>query len=298
MSILLIVAGPTAVGKTAASIRLAQHFGTVVVSADSRQFYREMYIGTARPSPEEEAQVKHYFTGTHSIHDEVNAGRYEREALSLLEELFRQHTIVVMTGGSGLYIDAVCNGIDEMPDVSPELRQTLKAQLAEQGLPSLLERLANIDPEYYARVDRANPQRVLRAIEVIESTGMPYSAFRKGGATPRPFRIIKVGLDLPRELLYERINHRVDNMIEAGLEKEVAALYPYRHLNALQTVGYREFFDVIDGLYTREKAIELVKQHTRNYAKRQLTWFRRYPDIHWFHPDNTQALIALATGQQ
>ena len=279
--LLIVLAGPTASGKTAAAIEVAKHFNTVVVSADSRQFYREMSIGTAKPSVEELTAVKHYFIDSLSITETYTAGDYEKQCLELLTELFKVHDVVVLAGGSGLFIKAVCEGFDEFPDADPEVRNRLNNELDDKGLSYLQEKLKAADPEYYQRVDINNPQRVIRALEIFESTGKQYSSFRKSTGNKRPFRILKFGLNLPREVLYNRINYRVDIMVQQGLVDEARSLLPYRHLNALNTVGYSELFDYFDGKTDLQTAIALIKQNTRRFAKRQMTWFGKDKEIVW-----------------
>ncbi|MEO7216122.1 tRNA (adenosine(37)-N6)-dimethylallyltransferase MiaA [Mucilaginibacter sp.] len=278
---LIVIAGPTASGKTAAAIKLAQHFNTVVVSADSRQFFREMSIGTAKPTAEELAAAPHYFINSHSISESFSVGDFERECLVLLERLFQKHPVVVLAGGSGLYIKAICEGFDELPTANEGIRERLNAELAENGLIPLQDRLKAVDPVYYNEVDINNPQRVIRAIEVYESSGQPFSSYRTAKINKRTFNIIKLGLDMPRELLYSRINQRVDIMVVDGLVEEVESLLPYRHLNALNTVGYSEVFDHLDGKTDLPTAISLIKQNTRRFAKRQMTWFRKDKEIAW-----------------
>jgi tRNA dimethylallyltransferase len=282
---LIVVAGPTASGKTALGIQLALHFNTVVVSADSRQFYREMSIGTAKPDAGELAAVKHYFISNLSVTEKFTAGNYETECLALLDSLFERHDHIVMVGGSGLFIRAVCEGFDEFPDVKAGVRERLVAEFKEHGLPYLQQKLQAADPAYSAQVDLNNPQRVIRALEVFESTGKPYSWFRKASTNDRPFNIVKLGLALPRDVLYRRINDRVDRMLEMGLIDEVRSLLPFRHLNALNTVGYSELFDYFDGKTELQTAIDLVKQNTRKFAKRQMTWFNRDDGITWLQAD-------------
>lgn len=290
---LIVVQGPTGVGKTAAGIALARHYGIPVVSADSRQVYREMTVGTAVPSLSERAGVPHYFIQNKSIRDFFTAGDYERETLALLEnELYPATPDVLLVGGSGLYVDALLNGFDDLPESDPALR----TELSSTPLPELLSELEQLDPAYFAVVDRANPQRIIRAVEVCRLSGRPYSALRSGSAKSRNFKAVKIGIDLPRAELYERINRRVDFMIEAGLLAEAEALYPHRRLSALQTVGYRELFDYFDGKIPLEGAVELIKRNTRRYAKRQLTWLRRDPQIRWFGPDETEAMIGYIDG--
>ncbi|WP_158824896.1 tRNA (adenosine(37)-N6)-dimethylallyltransferase MiaA [Mucilaginibacter lacusdianchii] len=284
MKHLIVVAGPTAIGKTAAAIVLAQHYQTEIISADSRQFFREMSIGTAKPSPEELATVKHHFIDSHSVTEPFSVGDFERQGINLLEKLFTTHDIAVMAGGSGLYIKAICEGFDDLPQVDPAIRENLNTEFDQQGITYLQEKLKVVDPTYFEQVDQHNPQRLIRALEVFESTGLPYSSYRKGTQQQRPFNNIKIGLDMPREELYERINQRVDVMITQGLVDEVKSLLPYRHLNALNTVGYSEIFDYLDGKTDLNTAIAMIKQNTRRFAKRQLTWFRKDTDIKWFHP--------------
>lgn len=278
---LIVIAGPTASGKTAAAIEVAQYYHTVIVSADSRQFYREMSIGTAKPSPDELAAVQHFFIDNLSISQSYTAGDYERESLALLNELFKTHKVVVLAGGSGLFINAVCKGFDEFPDTDPLIRERLNQELEKKGLNFLQEKLKAADPDYYAQVDINNPQRIKRALEVFETSGQPYSSFRKASANKRPFRTLKFGLDWPREILYDRINRRVDEMTKQGLVEEVRSLLPYRHLNALNTVGYSELFDYFDGNSELGTAIAFIKQNTRRFAKRQMTWFGRDKDMIW-----------------
>lgn len=288
---LIIVTGPTAIGKTRIAIETAKFFHTEIVSADSRQIYRELSIGTAVPSPEELAEIKHHFIHSHSILENYNASRYETEAIGLLENLFNIYDAVVMTGGSMLYIDAVCSGIDTMPDVDPELRDNLKTRLKEEGIESLRLQLKKLDPDYYSRVDLKNPSRIVHALEISLMTGKPYSSFRTSPKKERPFTIIKIGLDCGRTELHRRINRRVDQMLEAGLEDEARKVYPLKNLNALNTVGYREFFTCFSGEISKEKAIEWIKRNTRRYARKQLTWFRKDPEINWFHPDEPKKII-------
>jgi len=278
---LIVIAGPTASGKTAAAIEVAQHYNTVVVSADSRQFYREMSIGTAKPSHEELAAVKHYFIDTLSISQHYTAGDYEKECLALLTELFKTHKIIVLAGGSGLFINAICNGFDEFPATDPAVRERLNKELEEHGIAFLQGKLKSADPVYYNQADINNPQRVIRALEVFESSGQPFSSFRKATANKRPFNSLKFGLDWPREVLYDRINHRVDEMVKQGLVDEVRSLLPYRHVNALNTVGYSELFDYFDGKTDLDTAIAFIKQNTRRFAKRQMTWFGRDKEMIW-----------------
>ena len=288
---LLVVVGPTGVGKTDVAIRLARHYGAPILSTDSRQVYRGMPIGTAQPDAEQLQAAEHHFIASHDITDNLNCGAYETQALALLEQLYATHDDVVAVGGSGLYVRALCEGMDDLPQADEELRAALSRQLADEGVAALAERLRELDPAYYAEVDRSNPARVLRALEVCLPTGRPYSELRTGNRRRRPFRIVKIGLDMPREVLYDRIDRRVDAMLAQGLEAEARALYPHRALNALQTVGYRELFEYFDGRTTFDQAVEAIKRNSRRYAKRQLTWFRRDPEIRWFAPDEVKAMI-------
>lgn len=278
---LVIVLGPTAVGKTDYSIGLAREYGSPVISCDSRQIYREMKIGTAPPSAEQLAAVPHYFIGTRSVTEPYTAGKYELDALALLEELFRDHATLVMCGGSGLYIDALCNGLDAFPDVDPQIREDLMTRLENEGLEALRFELRRLDPQTYESIDPANRQRVVRALEVCFGTGRPFSSYKTAAARERPFSIRKIGLTREREELYDRINRRVDLMMEAGLEEEARSLLPYRDLPALNTVGYRELFDCFDGKYPLEEAVRLIKRNTRHYAKKQLTYWGRDDSIEW-----------------
>jgi tRNA dimethylallyltransferase len=287
---LIVIGGPTASGKTAAAIALAKQFDTEIISADARQFYRQMSIGTAKPTPEELAAVPHHLVGHLDVWQPYNAGAFERDALKTLDEIFAKKDFAIAVGGSGLYLRTLCFGIDNMPAVPAEIRERTDALLQEKGLPFLLEELQRYDAAYYNEVDKANPARVKRAMEIIYATGQPYSSFRKKQAVERPFRSVWIGLDLPREQLYERINCRVELMMEQGLEEEVRALVPYRECNALKTVGYTEIFDYLDGKITLDEAVLLIQQHTRNYAKRQLTWFRREP-VQWFAPDDIAGMV-------
>lgn len=289
---LLVVVGPTGSGKTDLSIRLALHYGAPILSTDSRQVYRGMPIGTAQPSADQLQAVEHHFIASRDLTDNLNCGEYEVQALARLEELFADHDWVVAVGGSGLYVRALCEGMDDLPQADEPLRRELERRLAEEGLGALAEELRELDPEYCRTADLNNPARVMRALEVCLQTHMPYSRQRTGERRPRPFEIVKIGIDLPRDVLYDRINRRVDRMLADGLEAEARALYPYRELNALKTVGYREFFDYFDGRIGYDEAVELIKRNSRRYAKRQLTWFRRDSEIRWFAPDDDAAIIA------
>jgi tRNA dimethylallyltransferase len=290
--LLVVVAGPTAVGKTNLAVSLACHFNTEIISADSRQFYREMHIGTAIPSARELSLVKHHFIHHLSIGEDYNVSRFEHDALELIEDLFHRHPIVVLVGGSGLYINALCHGIDLLPDPDPEIRRQLKETLTASGIEPLQRELALLDPEYALRVDLLNPARLMRALEICRATGMPYSALRSNKPAKRNFGILKIGIELPREILYQRINDRVDAMLTAGLTEEALSLFPYRHLNALNTVGYKELFDYFAGLTSLEHAVEKIKTHSRRYAKRQLTWFKKDHGYKWFHPDELDQIIS------
>jgi tRNA dimethylallyltransferase len=283
---LIVIAGPTAVGKTAVAIELAQQLKTEIVSADSRQFYREMNIGTAKPSAEELTAAKHHFIGSLPISQNFSVGDFEKEGLAVLDHIFKYHDKAILVGGSGLYIKAICEGFDDLPVASPEIRERLNKEFNAQGIAYLQEKLIAVDPVYYAQVDLNNPQRLIRALEVFEATSKPFSSYRKAAINKRPFRCIKIGLELRREVLYQRINDRVDKMVDEGLVEEVQSLLPYRHLNALNTVGYSELFDYFDGKTDLKIAIDLVKQNTRRFAKRQLTWFRKDKEIKWFMADN------------
>ncbi|MFC7669827.1 tRNA (adenosine(37)-N6)-dimethylallyltransferase MiaA [Hymenobacter humi] len=281
--VLLTIAGPTAVGKTALCVELAQQFHTEIVSADSRQFFRELSIGTAKPTREEMQGVPHHFIDSHSISEDYSAGRFATDCQAVLTELFKKHPLVILTGGSGLYVQAVTDGLDELPSVPPEVRARLHAELAAHGLPHLVAELAETDPVAHARIDRQNPQRVVRALEITRATGRPFSSFHtQSPPEENPlFRNVKVALTREREELYQRINLRVKHMLAAGLLDEVRGLLPYRHHHALQTVGYQEIFGYLDGEYDWEEAVRLLQRNTRRYAKRQLTWLRRDPAYQW-----------------
>lgn len=289
--LLIVIAGPTAVGKTRFAIDLAQKLGTEILSADSRQFYRELNIGTAKPTPEELRSVPHHFVGQLSIHDYYNISKYEQDVLALLDIFFRKKSVAIMVGGSGLYIDAVCRGVDEFPDPDPELRSYLKGILADEGIGKLQELVKLHDPDYYSSVDLANPNRLLRALEVSMSTGIPFSEQRLNKGRIRNFNLIKIGLDLPRAELFSRINQRVDQMMQVGLLDEVRELLPFKHLNALNTVGYKELFEYLNEDASLELAVENIKTHTRRYAKRQLTWFRKDKEYTWFAPGQENEVI-------
>ncbi len=288
---LIVVVGATGSGKTSLSIELAQHFRAPIISTDSRQFYRGIPIGTAQPTAEELSRAEHHLIACRNLDEDFNAGAYELEALSLLDELFKDCNRIVAVGGSGLYIKALCEGLDPLPDCDSTLRETLRQRFQKDGLAPLLNELKSLDFEYWQSVDRDNPARVMRGLELCLSSGRPCSELRTGAVKLRPFTITKVGIDMPRDELYARINRRVDIMVEQGLESEARALYAQRALNSLQTVGYREFFDYMDGIVTYDEAIELIKRNSRRYAKRQMTWFRRDADIEWFPTPDAPSVI-------
>jgi tRNA dimethylallyltransferase len=290
---LIVIAGPTAAGKTALAIEVAKELHTAVISADSRQLFREMQVGTARPTENEMQGVTHYMMGSNSIEEDYNVGRYEAEVMQLLDQLFKEKDAVVLCGGSGLYIDAVCNGLDELPQADESTREMLSALLEEKGLPALQEMLKEKDPAYYDQVDLQNPHRLIRALEVCIISGQPYSQLRKGKRAQRNFRTIKIGVSMERSLLYERINQRVDEMMSNGFLEEAKRVYPFRDRNALQTVGYKELFDHLDGRTDLNTAVSLIKQNTRRFAKRQLTWFRRDEEITWFEPGQAKEVMEL-----
>lgn len=288
---LLVIGGPTASGKTRLAIQLARKYTTEILSADSRQFFQEMHIGTAQPTPAELAAAPHHFIGHRSITEDYSVGAFAREALARLDDLFQRHDVVILTGGSGLYLQAVCQGLDQFPEVSAAVRRQVEHDYETKGIEALKEELARTDPDYYQEVDRHNPHRLIRALSVIRQSGRPFSFFRKENQPPRPFTPVYLALQHPRTKLYDRINRRVEMMVAAGLEEEARRLYPQRHLTALQTVGYQEWFEHFDGTLSREEAIARIQQHTRNYAKRQLTWMRR--DGFWKHftPAETEHLL-------
>lgn len=289
----MVVVGPTAVGKTDFCVQLARHFSTDILSMDSRQLYKELSIGTAKPTPEEQGGVPHHFIDSHSILEEYNAGKFEADAKGLLQTLFKTHQVVIATGGSGLYVRALCEGLDEMPEILPGVREELTQRLEQVGLESLVTQLQLLDPTYAAQVDTQNPQRVIRALEVCLSSGLPYSSFRAGSkGREQEYTLIKIGLNRDREELYARINQRMDQMLDQGLLDEVKRVLPYREHQALQTVGYTELFHYLDGLYSYEEAVRLLKRNSRRYAKRQLTWFTRDPEITWFHPSQYEEVVA------
>ncbi len=289
---LIVLVGPTAVGKTSMAIRLAEHFRTEVVSADSRQVFREMAIGTAKPSKEELARVRHHLIDCRAVAEEYDASTYAEEAQSVLDGLFGIHEYVILCGGSGLYIKALLEGFDELPDVPADVRKGVIAEHVQKGLAWLQEEVKRVDPDYFEIVDRQNPQRLMRALEVFRQTGKPFSGFHKKTAKVLPFDVIKIGLTLDREILYQRIDQRVDAMIDGGLMDEAEKLFAHRHLPALQTVGYQELFGFMEGNYDRDEAIRLLKRNTRHYAKRQLTWFGKDATIQWFSPDDWSGILA------
>ena len=309
---LIVITGPTAVGKTAISLDIAKHFGIPVINADSRQIYKELKIGTARPTDEEMRAVKHYFVGTLGIADYYSASLYEQQVLELLQSEFQTHDYALLSGGSMMYIDAVCDGIDDIPTIDDKTRETMKRRLKEEGLEALCEELRKLDPDYYEEVDRQNPRRVVHALEICTMTGKTYTSFRKkkrslgsedgsqktgDGCQSRPFRILKIGLNLPREELYQRINARVDQMMANGLLEEARMMYPLRELNALNTVGYKELFDYFDGRWPLEEAVERIKGNTRRYARKQLTWYKKDDRFCWFHPQDKENIINHITQQ-
>lgn len=287
----IVIVGPTAVGKTALAIRVARLFETSVISADSRQCFREMTIGVAKPSTEELAAVHHYFINSHTIQQEVNAAVFEQYALQSVNQIFAHRSVAVMTGGTGLYVKAFTEGLDDIPPVSLSVREEISKQYEALGLAWLQQEVEKHDPLYFSTGEIHNPQRLIRALEVKMATGQSIRSFQQGNKATRPFRIVKIGLDLPRPELYENINKRVEIMMAQGLQEEVMSLLPYKHLNALQTVGYNELFDYFEDKRTLPEAVEAIKTNTRHYAKRQLTWFRKDPEIQWFSPKNEAALL-------
>ena len=297
MGFLITLVGPTAIGKTDLAIQMAQHFSTEIISADSRQIFKEMSIGTAKPSSKDLSLVKHHFINSHSIHEDFSVGQFEKEGLAILTQIFKTNRTAILAGGSGLYVNAITQGFDDLPVAPPSLRKELNDTLSENGITYLQEELQKLDPEYYAEVDIHNPQRLIRALEVYLHTGNKFSALRKNKEKKRPFQIIKIGLKMEREALYERINRRVDLMMEAGLLEEVQTLLPNRHLNALQTVGYQEIFDYLDGKCSLADAVSQIKQNTRRFAKRQMTWFNRDPEINWFEPNQYQSILQFVESQ-
>ena len=288
---LIVITGPTAVGKTDLCLDIAKYFGIPIINADSRQIYREIKIGTAAPTEEQLRQVRHYFVGTQALTDYYSASIYEQEVMNLLDTLFQTSDYALLSGGSMMYIDAVCNGIDDIPTVDDETRNLLKKRLAEEGLESLCEQLRILDPVHYEIVDKKNPRRVVHALEICLMTGRTYTSFRTNEHKERPFNIIKIGLTRDREIIYERINRRVDIMMEQGFLDEARRVYPLRHLNALNTVGYKELFAYLDGTWSLDEAIERIKGNTRRYARKQLTWYKKDPLVTWFSPDDKQLIL-------
>lgn len=293
---LLVLTGPTGVGKTELSLQLAEHYGAPIISADSRQFYRDIPIGTAAPTAEQLARVKHYFVGQLALTDYYSASCYEEEVLRLLDTLFQEHAYVLLTGGSMMYIDAVCKGIDEIPTITDEVRREVLEHYHRVGLEALCEELRERDPVYYGEVDLKNHKRVIHAIEIYRQTGGRYSDLRTRQVKQRPFRIVKIGLIRPREELFDRIARRTEQMMADGLLDEARRVYPLRHLNSLNTVGYKELFACFDGTMTLDQAIEKIKRNTRVYSKKQVTWYKKDPDMHWFSPDDKEAIIEYIDG--
>ena len=296
---LVVLLGPTGVGKTDLSIRLADTFRMPIINADSRQIFREIPIGTAAPTAEQLARVKHYFVGTHQLTDYYSASAYEQDVLRLFKPQPEGEGLemALLTGGSMMYIDAVCNGIDDIPTVDDQTRDWMKQRLADEGLPALVEELRTLDPEHYEIVDRQNPRRVVHALEICHMTGRTYTSFRTNTKKERPFRIIKIGLNRPREELYNRINLRVDQMMADGLLDEARHVYPLRHMNALNTVGFKELFAYLDGVWTLQEAVERIKGNTRRYMRKQITWFKRDDQIAWFHPQQEGEIISFIQQQ-
>ena len=288
---LIVLIGPTGVGKTELSLSIAEHFNTCIVSSDSRQLYADLKIGTAAPTPEQLARVKHHFIGTLQLTDYYSAAQYEAEVMSKLEELFQKNDVVVLTGGSMMYVDAICKGIDDIPTVDKDTRELMMQKYEMEGLEKLCAELKLLDPEYYQIVDLKNPKRVIHALEICYMTGKTYTSFRTQSTKKRPFRIIKIGLTREREELYDRINRRVDEMMKDGLLEEARSVYAYKHLNSLNTVGYKEMFQYMDGEWTLDFAIEKIKQNSRIYSRKQMTWFKRDKDITWFHPDQQTEIM-------
>lgn len=294
----VVVAGPTGIGKTRTGLALAKAYSSVIVSADSRQIYREIPIGTAAPTPEEQAEIPHFLVGTRSVFDYYNAFEFEQDALRCVQEAFVDKDVVFMVGGSMMYLDAFCNGIDELPTVDPQLRKDLMARFSEEGLASLRMQLKQLDPEFYKQVDLKNAKRVIHALEICLMTGRPYSSLRTQPKKKRPFQIIRVGLHMDRALLYERIDLRVEQMLAKGLEEEARSLWPHRDLNALNTVGYKELFAYFEGEYGLDRALELIQRNSRRYARKQLSWFRRDASIQWFHPSDLSALLTYIEAER
>ena len=292
---LYVLLGPTAVGKTELALQMAEKLGSPILNCDSRQIYRGMEIGTAAPTAEQQRRVKHYFVGTHDIGSYYSAAQYEQDVLALIAQLSGTHQSLLLTGGSMMYLDAVCNGIDDIPTIRDDIREEMKRRYQEEGLVALCEDLRRLDPEHYEIVDKQNYRRVIHALEICYQTGLTYTSFRKQEKKARPFRIVKIGLNRERDILYNRINARVDEMIKNGLLEEAQSLYGKRQLNALNTVGYKEMFDYMDGRWSLEEGIERMKGNTRRYARKQLTWFKRDPEVKWFDADNKEDIIKYIT---
>ena len=291
MKTLVVVLGPTGVGKTELCLTIAEHLGIDIINADSRQIFAELPIGTAAPTQEQQQRVHHHFVGNHHLNDYYSASIYEEEVMALLRDKFERGDVAMLTGGSMMYIDAVCNGIDDIPTIDDATRQMMKARLETEGLPTLVEELRRLDPEHYQIVDKNNPRRVVHALEICYMTGKTYTSFRTNSKKERPFHVLKIGLNRDRGELYERINRRVLDMMDAGLEDEARHCYPLKGLNSLNTVGYREMFDYFDGLTDRAEAIRRIQSNSRRYMRKQLTWFKKDPEIVWFHPDNVKEII-------
>ena len=297
MKTLFVILGPTGVGKTELCLAIAKHLKTPIINADSRQIFAELPIGTCAPTPKQQSIVKHYFVGNHQLHDYYSAAKYEQDALSLLTRLFNgeedgiEHDTALLSGGSMMYIDAVCKGIDEIPTVDNNTRELMKQRLTSEGLEALVEELKQLDPEHWSIVDRNNPRRVVHALEICHMTGKTYTSFRTNSIKQRPFNIVKIGLNRPRDILYDRINQRVLTMMEQGLENEARKVYPLRHLNSLNTVGYKELFAYFDGLIPQEEAVRQIQSNTRQYMRKQLTWYKKDENVTWFEPDNIEDIL-------
>ncbi len=297
MKTLFVILGPTGVGKTELCLAIAKHLKTPIINADSRQIFAELPIGTCAPTPKQQSIVKHYFVGNHQLHDYYSAAKYEQDALTLISRLFNgeengiEHDTALLSGGSMMYIDAVCKGIDEIPTVDNNTRELMKQRLASEGLEALVEELKQLDPEHWSIVDRNNPRRVVHALEICHMTGKTYTSFRTNSIKQRPFNIVKIGLNRPRDILYDRINQRVLTMMEQGLENEARKVYPLRHLNSLNTVGYKELFAYFDGLIPQEEAVRQIQSNTRQYMRKQLTWYKKDENVTWFEPDNIEDIL-------
>ena len=297
MKTLFVILGPTGVGKTELCLAIAKHLKTPIINADSRQIFAELPIGTCAPTPKQQSIVKHYFVGNHQLHDYYSAAKYEQDALTLISRLFNgeedgiEHDTTLLSGGSMMYIDAVCKGIDEIPTVDNNTRELMKQRLTSEGLEALVEELKQLDPEHWSIVDRNNPRRVVHALEICHMTGKTYTSFRTNSIKQRPFNIVKIGLNRPRDILYDRINQRVLTMMEQGLENEARKVYPLRHLNSLNTVGYKELFAYFDGLIPQEEAVRQIQSNTRQYMRKQLTWYKKDENVTWFEPDNIEDIL-------